>query len=284
MKQYFIFLISTIMLISIFSGCSQNKISDILIFGFSDSVPEIKLQLEYPKWSKDAYQDLNQAKTISIEYEGITTEGKYFQTDIASGAYELHHTYYDANNQSFKLDEKGNLITYFFKNTDVSSQKKPKEECEKIAYNTISKLSNVSLENYRMTTEYNDSGKFYEINFKKYINNISTEDRATIIVYETGKIMAFHLNMFGKIPSENIPNIDLPKIESDIIKKLDSLTVEARKKYDAVKYQSFKYSISMSSPDEYILLCYVDVKCINSDGIYDHVQSELISFVVPLSK
>ena len=59
MKRFYIFILLTIMMISLFLGCNKrSNAADILICGFSVSVPELKLELEYAKSSKEADIDL----------------------------------------------------------------------------------------------------------------------------------------------------------------------------------------------------------------------------------
>ena len=284
MKRFYIFILLTIMIIWSFSGCNkQSRSADILICGFSDSVPELKLDLEYANWSKDAYIDSKQPKTVDVNLQGATYQGEYVNTELIFGSYELRHSYKDANKKYFELDSEGNLIGCFFGNSDTAGQVKSKEECEKIADNLISEISNISIVDYHKTVSYNQERRLYTIALIKYVGNVQSEDQAIIVLEETGDLYSFHFNMLGKIAESDVPEFDLNKIKNEIIAKLDAATNDVRKVYDAIRYENFTYSISMLSPSEYILLCSVDVRCINRQGDYNVVMSEKIRFIVPLS-
>ena len=75
MKRFFI-IIACIGLISIFSGgCHKDRFSNILVCGFSDSVPEIAPKLEYSEWSKDSYIDSKQPQTVNVKIGSVSYSG-----------------------------------------------------------------------------------------------------------------------------------------------------------------------------------------------------------------
>lgn len=284
MKRFDLFIILIVMLTFLLSGCSKtNNSNDILICGFSDSVPEINLTLEYSKWNEGAYIDLEQPKTASVKIHEVTYPGKYVETELAFGSYELRHSYQDENKKYFELDSDGNLTAYFWGSSDAAGQAKPIDECEKIACDFISEISDVSLADYKKEVSYDNERKLYTISFIKYIGEIQSEDQAIVVMEETGDLYSFRFNMLGKITVSNIPDFDLDKIQNKLTAKLDLLTNNARKAYDSVEYKDFTYSISMDTPSAYILLCAVDVKCSKRQGEYDVVTTEKIQFVIPLS-
>lgn len=272
-----------ILFVILLSGCgAKNGFGQIQVCGFSNSVSEINPRLEYTKWSKDAYVDSKQTKSMAVAINGTDYAGEYVNSDYAFGTYELRHTYKTANNIYFEVDSDRKPIACFWGEQESSGSEKSQADCEKIAEDLISETTGCSLKDYQKSVRFDEELGLYTVTYIKYIGSIESEDQAEVQIDRYGNAYSFRATMLGKISVDNVPTFDLHSIDEEITKKLDTLTKDARKSYDSVEYGDFVYTLSMTDPDAYALLCTVDVKCINRAGEYDMETGEKIQFVISL--
>jgi|GEM_PF-2048938 lipoprotein len=283
MKRFFI-IIACIGLISIFSGgCHKDRFSNILVCGFSDSVPEIAPKLEYSEWSKDSYIDSKQPQTVNVKIGSVSYSGAYIETEPIFGTYEMRHTYIDEDRNFFEINDEGILTAFFRGNGETSKEMKTRDECKKIACDFISDIWGLSLAEHEEYVSYDDERKMYTFTFAKFIRNVKSEDTATVVVETTGHIYSYRSSLFGKISETNVPAFNLEKIQENVSARLDDLTKEACKGYDRVEYKDYSYRVSMINDSEYILLCDVNVDCINTIEEFDTILGEKLQFIIYLT-
>lgn len=283
MKRFCIVIVSIGLMLNI-AACSHNpKSNSALICGFSDSVPEIAPKLEYSEWSKDSYIDSKQPQAVKSSIGVTAYSGTYLESEPNYGTYETRHRYIDNNSNAFELNDDGILTSYFWGSGDTSNEIKTQDECQNIARDFISNIFESYSNDYEERVSYDDERKMYTFEFVKLVRNLESEDSITVVVETTGHIYSYRSSLWGKVLETNVPAFDLGKIEETVSDRLDDLTKDARKTYDQVEYKNYCYRVSMINDSEYIILCDVNVNCINKSGEFDTILSEKIQFVIPLN-
>jgi len=282
MKYFLSIIVSAGLLLNI-ASCSHNiENNNVLICGFSDSVPEITPRLEYTEWSKNSYVDSKQPQIAKVSIGGIEYSGTYIESESNYGTYETRHSYMDNNNKIFELNDDGALTAYFWGSGNISNEIKSQEECQNIARDFISGVFGSFLNDHEERVTYDNERKMYTIEFVKFVENVETEDKATVVVETSGHIYNYRSSLWGKVREAYVPDFDLGEIEKIVSDRLDDLTKDARKTYDQVEYKDYCYHISMITESKYIILCDVNVYCMNRNGAFDNIVSEKLQFVIPL--
>lgn len=258
------------------------NVRKVLLCGYSDSVSEIKKSIEYSAWNQGSYKDESRSSDITIKLGNTSISGKYLHSELMFGTNEVCHTYVDSNNNFFDVDDNNTIINYFWGNSGDSNVVKTKEECRQIAVDFIFDVSKIELTDYIEEIDYNSARKLYTFTFVKYVRDIESTDTVSVVVEENGHIYSYNSTLFGAITENDVPVFDLADIEISVKEKLDELTIEAREKYDSIKYGNIKYQISLINDTEYAVLCTADVNCANIIGEYEFVSGERLMFVVIL--
>ena len=282
MKRFLLSILGIGMLLCLIACSHDPKINSISICGFSDSVMEITPKLEYAEWSRDSYIDPKQPKTATVSIGEVECSGTYIESELSYGTYEIRHSYLDHNKKVFEINNDGVLTSYFWGNGNTSDEVKSQEECQTIAHHFISDVFGSHLNSYEERISYDDERKLYTFEYVKLIRNIESEDRISVVVETSGHVYSCRSSLLGKVEEDQVPDFDLKRIQQAVSERLDYLTKDARKTYDQVEYKDYRYSVSMIADSKYILLCDVNVCCINKHGMFDTMVSEKIQFVIPL--
>ncbi len=280
MKRFLITVLGFVMLLCL-ASCSGNfKTNRAYVCGFSDSLKEIKPELEYDEWSKDAYNDSKQPRTVRISVGGAEYTGTYIESELIFGTNEKRHSYIDENNKIFELNDDGVLTAYFWGKGDDSDGNLDQAECKYIAMDFITDIFSQDLNGYEERITFDEERKMYTFEYVRMIGNLESEDRITVAVETSGHIYSYRSNIFGKINEDDVPDFNPEEIRELVSARLDDMTKEARKTYDRVEYKDFAYRISLISEEQYIILCDVKISCTNEIGDFATVTGEKLQFVI----
>lgn len=274
-------IISLLLFMTLFTGCTKKDELSIRICGYSDSIPENSHKLEYQEWSEEAFVDSKAEKNISLSVGSIEVAGEYVETEIRFSEFYKTHKYRDENNRFFSVTDDGKLCAYFFGNRsseDDNERTYTESECIDIARKFLSNITDVS--EYTVTTVFDEDRRLYTVSFVKYADGFRCSDRADIRIEETGYIYSFSSTMLGRMSSDVTTNFDNEAIRSQIISKLDSEYSEAKQAYDDVSYENFDYELTIDDDGKYALICSIDVKCTRSYDGYDSIISERIRLLI----
>ena len=274
-------IISLLLFMTLFAGCTKKDELSIRICGYSDSIPESSHKLEYQEWSEEAFVDSKAEKNISLSVGNIEVAGEYVETEIRFSEFYKTHKYKDENNRFFSVTDDGTLCAYFFgsrSSEDDHERTYTESECVDIARAFLSDITDVS--EYTVTTAFDEDRSMYTVSFVKYADGFRCSDRADIRIEETGHIYSFSSTMLGRMSSDATTNFDKEAIRSQIISKLDSEYSEAKQAYDNVSYENFDYELTIDDDGKYALICSIDVRCIRSYDGYDSIVSERIRLFI----
>jgi len=191
MKRKISFAILTmITFLFMFNGCSSNAYS-VKICGYSDSVPEIKTDLEYSKWTQGSYEDKNQPVSVELKIRNENILGQYTDSRILTYNYYPTHTYKINYNNYFSIDPDKKLTSYFWgqSETSVPSDDLSENDYIKIAQDFLSQI--IDLQDYRISIKYIENYELYRIYFTKYIGELKTADEATVEVDRAGNLYSY---------------------------------------------------------------------------------------------
>lgn len=281
MRTVSFIIISLLLFMTLFTGCTKKDELSIRICGYSDSIPENSHKLEYQEWSEEAFVDSKAEKNISLSVGSIEVAGEYVETEIRFSEFYKTHKYRDENNRFFSVTDDGKLCAYFFGNRsseDDNERTYTESECIDIARKFLSNITDVS--EYTVTTVFDEDRRLYTVSFVKYADGFRCSDRADIRIEETGYIYSFSSTMLGRVSSDVTTNFDNEAIRSQIISKLDSEYSEAKQAYDDVSYENFDYELTIDDDGKYALICSIDVKCTRSYDGYDSIISERIRLLI----
>ena len=274
-------IISLLLFMTLFTGCTKKDELSIRICGYSDSIPENSHKLEYQEWSEEAFVDSKAEKNISLSVGSIEVAGEYVETEIRFSEFYKTHKYRDENNRFFSVTDDGKLCAYFFGNRsseDDNERTYTESECIDIARKFLSNITDVS--EYTVTTVFDEDRRLYTVSFVKYADGFRCSDRADIRIEETGYIYSFSSTMLGRMSSDATTNFDEEAIRSQIVSKLDSEYSKAKQAYDDVSYENFDYELIIDDDGKYALICSIDVKCTRSYDGYDSIISERIRLLI----
>ena len=274
-------IISLLLFMTLFTGCTKKDELSIRICGYSDSIPENSHKLEYQEWSEEAFVDSKAEKNISLSVGNIEVAGEYVETEIRFSEFYKTHKYRDENNRFFSVTDDGKLCAYFFGNRsseDDNERTYTESECIDIARKFLSNITDVS--EYTVTTVFDEDRRLYTVSFVKYADGFRCSDRADIRIEETGYIYSFSSTMLGRMSSDATTNFDEEAIRSQIVSKLDSEYSKAKQAYDDVSYENFDYELTIDDDGKYALICSIDVRCIRSYDGYDSINSERIRLLI----
>lgn len=256
MRKISCILISLILSIILFAGCSVNNNYSITILGSSN-------QSEFQDWDKGPFDDPTAKKAVEFDFGNVAVVGSYVETEKRFSEFYNTHTYKDENNHFFTLTEDGKLSSYFFGNNPNKGENKQvytEAQCIEIASDFISNITDPS--QYTVTAEYNATRGMYTVSFDKYVDGFKCSDQAEIKVEEDGYIYSFSSTMLGRIPSNARTSFNRKNVEKNIIAKLDKEYSKSKDSYDEVSYENFNYTLTMNENGKYALICYLDVNCI----------------------
>ena len=281
MKKVSCILLTLMLLVASFAGCTKKDGLSIKICGYSDSIPENPHKLEYKDWGKDSFVDSAAAECVELKIGNIEVIGTYVETEKRFSEFYNTHTYKDELNRYFSLTEDGKLCIYFFGNNPSQEEEKDactESECIEISNKFVSDITDISA--YTVSAAFDENRKMYTISYTKYVDGFICSDRADVRIDETGYIYSFSSTMLGRIHSDTATDFDRDIIQEQIISKLDNEYRNAKKFYDKVSYENFYYELTIGDDGKYALICSVDVNCIRSYDDCDAISPERILFII----
>ncbi len=256
-----------------------NDIYQVLIYGFSDSVPSAKHEIEYEfaDYEKYSNQNINQNVTVSID--GKTHSGSYQKTQYREYNYFPSNCYLDADGNNFAIDDTGILTSYFWGEPSSNGAVLTKDECLQIAKKFVGDIVDVNQYDIQITD--NKGLERYEITFTKYVGELKSTDSASVIVKYDGSLYSYSSFMLGKVNTAEISNaIDTDKATASVETRLNEIYSEAKTKYSRVVYNEPVILLTSLKDGSTGLIYSVVVDCINSYEDVDEILSERINFVV----
>lgn len=272
MRKISCILISLILSIILFAGCSVNNNYSITILGSSN-------QSEFQDWDKGPFDDPTAKKAVEFDFGNVAVVGSYVETEKRFSEFYNTHTYKDKRNRQFTLTEDGKLSSYFFGNNPNKVENKQvytESQCIEIASDFISNITDPS--QYTVTAEYNATRGMYTVSFNKYVNGFKCSDQAEIKVEEDGYIYSFSSTMLGRIPANARTSFNRKNVEKNIIAKLDE--EYSKVSYDKVTYENFNYELTIDENGKYALICYLDVSYKENYGDCYSLLSERIRLLI----
>ncbi len=281
MRKVSFIIMSLLVLLALFAGCTKEDGLTIRICGYSDSIPENPHKLEYKDWSENTFVDSKAQKKVAFSLGNIEVAGNYIESEKRFSEFYETHQYKDDKNRYFSLTDEGKLCTYFFGSNpseDDNERTYTESECIDIAKTFLSDIVDVS--QYTVTSSFDEGRRMYTVSFIKAADGFRCSDRADIKIEETGYLYSFSSTMLGRISSDAATNFDRENIQDKIVSKLDNEYSKAKQIYDKVSYENFDYELTIDDEGEYALICSIDVKCTHSYDGYDSVSSERILLLI----
>lgn len=281
MKRFSAILICFLSLFTVIS-CSKGISNAVLVCGFSDSVPEIRLSNEYTAWSEGIYTDTMRAKKIEGHLGDLTFSGEYQNSRPVFGTCETMHLY-SGDHYQFCVDDTDQLVYYYADEDDnPAGNALTKDECRKIVNDFLTETLKLGLDCHTEQVSFDKDKSRYTFSYTKMIRGFASEDNVVVEVSTNGHILYFKSTLFNKIDEDDVPGFDISVIESKINDKLHSITEDAQKAYQAVEFNVVSRSISKIGDSAYAFIYTVEILCKNYGEYGDTVRGERVFLLVKL--
>lgn len=215
-----------------------------------------------------------------IQVAGEEKRCEFFMTKAEPETNYLTHLYHDQNGKYIIFDEEENVVFCSFSSDDSEAEKVfSMEEGLQIAREFLGGY--VDVEDYQVHSESIDGKYLYS--FVKHIGEYATLDRAFITVSHSGKLLSYSSTMLGRIPIDTNVSFDMDEVEEAIIEKLDTMYDEIRGQYAEITYSIHdNKSVTFGETGEPLLICWVDISCVQDSSDDTSVITDTIEFVVPM--
>lgn len=155
------------------------------------------------------YSQIDQYSIINDGIAGI------FYVDHETGK-QLSSTYTDHN----KLDLRA---------SDPGVEKLNEEQCKAVAWDLFEKLvedsSQYSIADVKYGSNFRENVGLYRIEIVKYIDGITSYDKASFGIADTGDVISWNTTYIGSVDPEALPEIDGVKIDA-IVNEVNELVEE----------------------------------------------------------
>ena len=251
----------------------------VLVYGFSDSVPSAKHKIEYEFADYEKYSNQNIKQNITISIHGKNHSGSYQNTQYRGYNYFPSNCYLDADGNNFAVDDIGRLTSYFWGEPSSNGAALTKDECLQIAKDFVGDIVDVNQYDIQITD--NKERERYEIAFTKYVNGLKSTDSASVSVKYDGTLYSYSSFMLERVNSAVISNsIDTNKAATSVEARLNEIYGEAKNKYSRVVYNDPEVLLTVLKDGSTGLIYSVAVDCINTYDDVEEILSERINFVV----
>lgn len=259
---------------------ATNKLYQVLIYDYSDSVPSAKHEVEYVFADNEKYSNTTPDDIVRLLINGVNYSGKYQSSQYREYNYFPVSQYVDENGLSFEIDDSGMMTSCFWGNASPRGTEKTKDECVTIAREFLASI--IDIENYDIGVIEDSKREMYRVSFTKKIGSFNTTDSATIVIKSDGNLYSYSSFMLGKVSDKSVSadSIDLKKVEEAIDNKLSTVFRDAKNDYSRVEFGEKYLMLTALKGEKTGVICIVDVDCIKSDGEFETTVSEQISFVV----
>ena len=281
MKRFYTLLICLLSLLAIV-GCGISSSSDVLICGFSDSVPEIRLSNEYTVWSEGIHTDTMRAKTIEGRLGDLPFSGEYQNSRPVFGTCETMHLY-SGDHYQFCVNDNDQLVYYYADEDDnPAGSVLTEDECREIVYDFLTKTLKLRLDCHNEQVSFDKDKSRYTFSYTRIIRGFSSEDNVVVEISANGHILYFKSTLFNKIDEDDVPGFDISVIESKINDKLRSITEDARGAYQTVEFNVISRSISKIGDYDYAFIYTVEILCKNHGEYGDTIRGERVILLAKL--
>lgn len=271
-----------ILVLGLLSGCGVQNSYQALVYSFSDSDIGVSHTYEYSYW-QEPINEADVKQTLTVDIDGKEFSGTYDRCYRISPNNYAEYQYTDSENNSFTVDENGNITRFSLgKTADHSTEKSvTEEEALTIARDFLTKYANP--DHYRFAlADYFESSQYYCFEFMKYIEGLPTSDSGNIIVSSSGEVEGFNFFMLGKIPMDTRFSFDIENVRASLTQKLDTLYSEAKSQYERVEYEFHEdeFLFTILENGEKAMVCGASIHCYVPMGDETWLSGERISFVV----
>lgn len=252
---------------------------EVLVFGYSDSAGAADLEAEYLFADYEKYSSVQPQSQVTLQIRNKTYIGYYQNTQYRSYHYYPVYEYFDSENNVFTIDHTGKLVSFFWGKSTADGKKLSQADCLQIAMDFLKEIVDIS--SYEVEITEDSVSECYVAEFTKYAGNLKTADSATVTVQYNGDIYSYASFMLDKVPADTkVDDIEPAAVTASINKRLDKIYADAKTKYDRIEYSEPSVLLSITKDGNRCLVCYVDVRCINTAGQFEAVVSESINLVL----
>ncbi len=189
--------------------------------GCSDVVSGADHNLEYTFWKDTQFADTQAKKKITVNINGEDICGEYQYSRNQAPDNYTSHFYKTAVGKLFAVDPSGVPVQYTWsagQTGEKSDQSYTEQQCVDVAGKFLRQYVNV--EDYTVSTSYENAKKAYEVTFRKHLNGYETTDCAVVTVLENGELYSFSSNMLGKVPNTAAIEFDYDEVFVAVDRKL----------------------------------------------------------------
>ena len=251
----------SLVLVLALSACSSNTLSyDTFVIDLSDSAAGAGYQVEKELCKTEKQVDLTVPQTATLTINDKTIIGTYSHSEKTFPDTFYTHLYQEEDTScEFALDDSGKITWLSMPTKDLKTENAKeltKEACLTIAkdfiLNTIS--ANVNLDEYTVN-EVAGSSDSYSFEFRKYINDYATVDKASVHVLKNGTIWLYKSTMFGRISADSTPKLNQSKIIRAVEKKLDTIYRDAKESGASAAYEKAEYYFTLLEDGKPAVYC-----------------------------
>jgi hypothetical protein len=232
---------------------------------------------EYVLEDYETYEDATAASVMTVHIGDLCLSGTFVKSKYAPDNY--FPTYeYEGVDYSFSVDDTGRITACYF-SRETMGNSLSKEKCVAVAEDFLGNIC--SLDNYNAEVIDDSKHQEYDVVFTKYVDGLRTKDSARVSVGYDGVVKSFNSWMLGRVPSNiDVNKIDFGIVDASLLQKLDKIYANAKVKFGNIDYGEPYVELTLLKDGKIGLVCLYKFDCLEDNGDYTMVYSELMELVV----